>query len=151
MGHVMLFIMTAQFGLLQYSWVKNVFYDAAWLEKFIGKSLAFNEVHKIRDLSYNTNRARRCNFGMNSLHRHCVQFTDERLPSQGTASIGNDCLILMNILSYKLNYLVLAAVRAELKLLLFNSVSGFLFNFLCLLLFTVAFSVLWNLYYFSSC
>ena len=61
----------------------------------------------------------------NSLHRHCVQFTDERLPSQGTASIGNDCLILMNILSYKLNYLVLAAVRAELKLLLFNSVSGF--------------------------
>ena len=79
---------------------------------------------------------------MNSLHRHCVQFTDGRLPSQGTASIGNDCLILMNILSYKLNYLVLAAVRAELKLLLFNSVSGFLFNFLCLLLFTVAFSVL---------
>ena len=119
--------------------MKNVFYDAAWLEKFIGKSLAFNEVHKIRDLSYNTNRARRCNFRMN---RHCVQFTDERLPSQGTASIGNDCLILMNILSYKLNYLVLAAVRAELKLLLFNSVSGFLFDFLCLLLFTVAFSVL---------
>ena len=119
--------------------MKNVFYDAAWLEKFIGKSLAFNEVHKIRDLSYNTNRARRCNFGMN---RHCVQFTDERLPSQKTASIGNDCLILMNILSYKLNYLVLAAVRAELKLLLFNSVSGFLFDFLCLLLFTVAFSVL---------
>ena len=122
--------------------MKNVFYDAAWLEKFIGKSLAFNEVHKIRHLPYNTNRARRCNFGMNSLHRHCVQFTDGRLPSQGTASIGNDCLILMNILSYKLNYLVLAAVRAELKLLLFNSVSGFLFNFLCLLLFTVAFSVL---------
>ena len=58
------------------------------------------------------------------------------------------CLILMNILSYKLNYLVFAAVRAELKLLLCNSVSGFLFIFLCWLLFTTAFSILWNLYYF---
>ena len=65
----------------------------------------------------------------NSLHRHCVQFTDEHLPSQGTASIGNDCLILMNILSYKLNYLVFATGRAELKLVLFNSMSGFLFIF----------------------
>ena len=72
----------------------------------------------------------------NSLHRHRVQFTDERLPSQGTASIGNDCLILMNILSYKLNYLVFAAVCAELKLLLLNSMYGFLCFFLCRLLLT---------------
>jgi len=67
----------------------------------------------------------------NSLHRQCAQFTDERLPSQGTASIGNDCLILKNILSYKINYLLFAAVCAELKFLLFNSMSDFLFNFLC--------------------
>ena len=64
----------------------------------------------------------------NSLHRHCVQFTDEG-PSQGTAAIGNDCLILMNILSYKLNYLVFAAGRAELKLLLFNSMFPIYFSF----------------------
>ena len=48
MGQVVLFIMTAQLGLLQYSCVKNVFYDSAWLEKLIGKSLASNGVNKMR-------------------------------------------------------------------------------------------------------
>ena len=47
MGRVVLFIMTAQLGLLQYSCVKNVFYDCAWLEKLIGKSLASNGVNKM--------------------------------------------------------------------------------------------------------
>ena len=125
--------------------MKNVFYDSARLEKFIGKSLAFNEVHKIRDLSYNAIRARRCNFGT-----VCIGIVFSLLMN---AFPRKELLQweLMNILSYKLNYLVFAAGCAELKLLLFNSTSGFLFIFLCWLLLAIALRILWNLCYFSNC